>query len=99
MELALAPLAAVAAVDFVASLVHTIDTAGFSPPSPDPSGLTYLPPPRNTLLMTDGEVEETVNGITHFQGVNVWEMTLGGNVVNMGNVSKVGYQGPRLPSR
>ncbi len=89
VELSLQPLAAVASIDFVATLVNTIDTAAFSPPSPDPSGLTYLPPPRNTLLMTDGEVEETVNGITHFQGVNVWEMTLSGNVVNTGNVSKV----------
>jgi uncharacterized protein YjiK len=97
VELALSPLPAVTSVDFVASLAHTIDTAAFSPPSPDPSGLTYLPPPRNTLLMTDGEVEETVNGITHFQGVNVWEMTLGGNVVNTGNVSKVGYQGAPPP--
>jgi hypothetical protein len=97
VELSLAPLAAVAAVDFVASLVHTIDTAAFSPPSPDPSGLTYLPPPRNTLLMTDGEVEETVNNITHFQGVNVWETTLSGTVVNLGNVSKNGYQGVPPP--
>jgi hypothetical protein len=97
VELALSPLAAIAAIDFTASLVNTIDTAGFSPPSPDPSGLTYLPPPRNTLLLTDGEVEETVNNITHFQGVNVWETTLGGNVVNTGNVSKVGYQGAPPP--
>jgi SdiA-regulated len=97
VELSLAPLAAIAAIDFTASLVHTIDTAAFSPPSPDPSGLTYLPPPRNTLLMTDGEVEETVSGITHFQGANVWEMTLGGTVVQTGNVSKVGYQGAPPP--
>ncbi len=93
VEFSLAPLASVASIDFTASLVNTIDTSAFSPPgtppSPDPSGLTYLPPPRNTLLMTDGEVEETVNGITHFQGVNVWEMTLAGNVVNTGNISKV----------
>jgi uncharacterized protein YjiK len=88
VELSLAPLAAAAAADFTASLVHTIDTAAFSPPSPDPSGLTYLPPPRNTLLMTDGEVEETVSGITHFQGVNVWEMTLSGTVVDTANISK-----------
>jgi len=88
VELSLAALPAAAAVDFTASLVNTIDTAAFSPPSPDPSGLTYLPPPRNTLLMVDGEVEETVNNITHFQGVNVWEMTLGGNVVDTANISK-----------
>ena len=97
VELSLQPLA-VAAFDFVASLVNTIDTAAFSPPSPDPSGLTYLPPPRNTLLMVDGEVEETVNNITHFQGVNVWEMTLGGNVVDTANISKVGYQGNPPPA-
>ena len=93
VELSLTALPAVAAIDFTAELKNTIDTAAFSPPgtppSPDPSGLTYLPAPRNTLLMTDGEVEETVNGITHFQGVNVWEMTLSGNVVNTGNISKV----------
>ena len=97
MEVSLAPLAALAAIDFTASLVSTIDTAAFSPPSPDPSGLTYLPPPRNTLLLTDGEVEETVNNITHFQGVNVWETTLAGTVVNTGNVSKNGYQGAPPP--
>ncbi|HSF61226.1 MAG TPA: SdiA-regulated domain-containing protein, partial [Gaiellaceae bacterium] len=96
-ELSIAALPAAASIDFTAALVHTIDAAAFSPPSPDPSGLTYLPPPRNTLLMTDGEVEETVSGITHFQGVNVWETTLGGSVVNTGNVSKVGYQGAPPP--
>ncbi len=93
MELSLVPLVAIAAIDFVAELKNTINTAAFSPPgtppSPDPSGLTYLPPPRNTLLMVDGEVEETVNNITHFQGVNVWEMTLGGTVVDTANISKV----------
>jgi uncharacterized protein YjiK/Fe-S cluster biogenesis protein NfuA len=88
VELSLAPQVVVAAIDFTASLVRTIDTAAFNPPSPDPSGLTYLPQ-SNTLLMTDGEVEETVNGITHFRGVNVWEMTLTGNVVDTANISKV----------
>jgi len=93
VEVSLVALAAIASIDFTAMLKNTIDTAAFSPPgtppSPDPSGLTYLPAPRNTLLMTDGEVEETVSGITHFEGVNVWEMTLTGDVVNMGNISKV----------
>jgi hypothetical protein len=93
VELSLAPLPAVA-IDFEAQLVHTIDTADFpsppgTPPSPDPSSLTYLPG-SNTLLMTDGEVEETVGGITHFEGVNVWELTLDGSeVVHTGNISKV----------
>jgi uncharacterized protein YjiK len=73
--------------DFVANLVRTIDTATYDPPSPDPSGLAYLPS-RNTLLMCDGEVEETISEITHFAGANVWETTLGGNVVNTANISK-----------
>ena len=68
-------------------LIHTIDTAAFSPPSPDPSGMTYLPA-TNTLLMSDGEVEETVSGITYFAGANLWEMTLGGSVVRTANISK-----------
>lgn len=73
---------------FTATLVRTTDTATLTPPSPDPSGLTYLPN-HQTLLMADGEVEETVNGITHFQGANVWELTLGGSVVHTANIAKV----------
>ena len=80
-------LAMAAASSFTASLVHTIDTSQWAPPSPDPSGLTYLPN-RNTLLMCDGEVEETARRITHFQGVNVWEFTLDGTVLRTANISK-----------
>jgi hypothetical protein len=43
----------------------------------------------NHLIMDDGEVEETVNKITHFQGTNVWEMTLSGEVVDTANISEV----------
>jgi len=90
VELSLAAAPVAATIDFTAQLVHTIDTAAaaFQPPSPDPSGITYLPA-TNTLLMSDGEVEETVNNITHFKGVNVWEMTLLGAVVDTANVSTV----------
>jgi len=73
---------------FSSSLVRTIDTAAWSPPSPDPSGLTYLPN-RNTLLLSDSEVEETVNSISHFAGANLWEVTLSGSVVRTANVSKI----------
>jgi len=38
--------------------------------------------------VVDGEVEETVNNITHFQGANVWELTLGGGVIRTANISK-----------
>ncbi|HSJ85625.1 MAG TPA: SdiA-regulated domain-containing protein, partial [Anaerolineales bacterium] len=90
VELSLTAAASSATVSFTSTLVKTTDMAAntFTPHSPDPSGLTYLPN-SNTLLMSDGEVDETVNGITHFQGANVWEMTLGGSVVRTANISKV----------
>ena len=40
-----------------ASLVKTIETSLFSPPSPDPSGITYIPV-SNNLLVVDSEVNE-----------------------------------------
>ena len=76
------------AADFTSSLVRTVDLAALAPPSPDPSGLAYLPG-SNTLLMTDGDVEEVVDGVTHFQGANVWELTLGGSIVRTTNISTV----------
>ncbi len=83
-----AAAAAATASSFQSSLVRTTNMAGFSPPSPDPDGLTYLPL-SNTLLASDSEVEETVGGITHFAGANLWEMTLDGNVVRTANISTV----------
>jgi len=88
VEVSFAAPPAPAASAFTSSLVRTVDTAAMSPPSPDPDGLTYLPN-SNTLLMSDSEVEETVSGITHFQGANVWQLTLGGSVVRTANISKV----------
>ena len=88
LELSLDQPVAAAAAAFTSSLVRTTDLSAVSPPSPDPSGITYLPN-SNTLLMSDSEVEETVNGITHFQGANVWELTLSGNVVRTTNISTV----------
>jgi uncharacterized protein YjiK len=86
VELSLTPLAAPAAATFTTSLIRTTDMAAISPPSPDPSGIAYLPESK-TLLIVDGEVEETVNGITHFQGANVWELTLLGKKVRTANIS------------
>ncbi|MGH3064809.1 MAG: PKD domain-containing protein [Gaiellaceae bacterium] len=82
-----APRAATA-IDFTSSLVRTVDTAAFAKPSPDPAGLAYLAG-SNTLLLTDADVDEDVGGITHFQGANVWELTLGGTVVRTTNISTV----------
>jgi uncharacterized protein YjiK len=88
VELSFTPLATPAPSSFTSSLVRTTDMAAYSPPSPDPSGLTYVPA-ANKLVMTDGEVEETVNGITHFHGVNVWELNRAGSVQRTANISKV----------
>src|SRR6185503_14303001 len=54
-----------------ALLVRTIKTSSWSPASPDPAGLTYLPG-TNRLLITDSEVEE----MRIWAGKNVWEMNL-----------------------
>ena len=88
VELSLTAAVAPAASSFSSSLVHTVDTAAWDKPSPDPSGLAYLSG-KNRIMVTDGEVEETKGGITHFEGANVWEMTFGGNVLRTANISKV----------
>jgi VCBS repeat-containing protein len=88
MELSLdAPLAAGEST-YQSTLIRTTDLAALSPPSPDPSGLTFVSS-RNSLLMSDGEVEEKVSGITHFQGANLWELTLTGGIVRTANISSV----------
>lgn len=88
VELSLAAPRAAAASNFATALVRTVDLAALTPAIPDPSGLTYVAS-RNTLLLSDGEVDETVAGITHFQGANVWELGLNGAVVRTANISKV----------
>jgi DNA-binding beta-propeller fold protein YncE len=59
IELSLAPEIAAAAATFTSQLVRTLDMGALSPPSPDPSGITYVPS-TDRLLVSDGEVEETV---------------------------------------
>jgi len=65
----------------LASLQATIDTAAWLPPSPDPSGIAWWAD-KGRLIVADGEVEETIGGITHYQGVNLWETTTAGTVVH-----------------
>ena len=60
----------------VATLVKTTHTSQFSPPSPDPSGLVYLPA-SGSLLISDAEVNEV--GVL-FTGDNLFETTLGGSL-------------------
>jgi len=49
------------------TIVQTIDTSLWSPPSPDPAGITYLPQ-TGELLTCDSEVDE----MTLYQGANLW---------------------------
>jgi hypothetical protein len=73
-----APAAAQLVVD-PGTVVNTIQTSLWNPPSPDPSGITYRPD-TGELITCDAEVEEVVGGITHYQGVNVWTHSLTGVV-------------------
>src|SRR3990172_1798813 len=59
-----------------ASLVRTIDTSKWSPPSPDPSGIAYRPA-TGRLVIDDGEVDE----MSIFKGKNVFEATTLGSLV------------------
>jgi uncharacterized protein YjiK len=61
----------------VASLVGTIETWQFSPPSPDPAGITYLGQ-FGELLISDSEVNE----MSIFTGVNQFQVTLSGSLVD-----------------
>ena len=80
--LALIPSEAAWAQNSVAFLVRTIDASKFSPPSPDSAGITYLPA-SNMLLMTDSEVNE----MPIFQGANVFQTTLAGQLVTTFNTT------------
>jgi uncharacterized protein YjiK len=76
LELTFAQPGLGALADVEAILVHTIHTSGFNPPSPDPSGLAY-DSASNTLLISDGEVDE----MAIFNGANIFESTLTGSLV------------------
>lgn len=59
------------------ALIQTIYTSEWSPPSPDPAGVVYLPL-SNTLLVSDSEVNEMP---ALFTGVNLFETTLNNSPV------------------
>ena len=59
------------------TLIQTIQTSQFSPPSPDPAGITYLAGIDN-LLISDSEVNE----MSIFQGVNLFRTTRQGTLVD-----------------
>jgi len=81
VELSLIAAPEPAAAALTSNLVATTLTSAFNPPSPDPSGIAYLPA-SGTLWVCDGEVEE----MPIFAGVQVWETTLGGGVLSTHNV-------------
>jgi DNA-binding beta-propeller fold protein YncE len=57
------------------AIVQTIETSLWSPPSPDPSGISYRPD-TGELMTCDSEVDE----MSIFAGVNVWRHSLAGVV-------------------
>ncbi len=62
----------------VATLVQTIDTSVFSPPSPDPTGIVHLGS-SNTLFISDSEVNEIP---ALFTGDNLFEIDVNGTLLN-----------------
>jgi hypothetical protein len=76
---ALLPLASASAVVGPFTLVQTIDTSQFSPASPDPAGLAYMPGP-DRLMLADSEVDE----MPIFQGVNLYQTTRTGSLTDTG---------------
>jgi hypothetical protein len=63
------------------ALVQTIATSAFSPPSPDPSGIVYLPA-EDRLLIADSEVDEP--GL--YQGSNLFTATRAGSGLGSGTL-------------
>jgi DNA-binding beta-propeller fold protein YncE len=61
------------------SLVQTIDTSRFRPPSPDPAGIVYRPI-RDQLVISDSEVDET----SLYQGSNLFSATRTGLGIGSG---------------
>jgi hypothetical protein len=66
-----------------ATVVQSVQTSRFSPPSPDPSGITYLPG-SDRLLIVDSEVEE----MSIYRSVDLWEVGRSGAVQRTGNVTR-----------
>ena len=83
VELTFAPTATAEAVTtFTSSVVETTLTSQWSPPSPDPADVVYLPA-SNTLLVVDSEVEE----MSIWNNVSQWEATLGGTVLDTADLT------------
>ncbi|RYU12674.1 PKD domain-containing protein [Nocardioides iriomotensis] len=81
--LALSTGGAAWAANVNSTTVRFTDTSVWTPPSPDPSGITYIPS-KDQIVVSDAEVDEIVLGPTEpggYQGKNIWSMTRTGTVV------------------
>lgn len=92
VEVVLDPPATISSAATVTSLslflVQQIDLAKTVPPSPDPSGITYLSTV-NHLLISDGEVDEMAN---LFTGNNLYEMTLTGDLTRVATTLSYSFE-------
>jgi hypothetical protein len=66
----------------VAALVQSIALSALSPPSPDPSGITYLPVEQD-LLVADSEVEE----MSIYDQANLFQVTAQGALTATGDTT------------
>ena len=80
-EVTLAAEATAAAPTVTATYVRTIATSAWTPASPDPSGIEYLPG-TDRFAVCDSEVEEVTGA--GYQGVNLWQATRAGTVTDTG---------------
>ncbi len=80
-EVSLAAVEPLAASIDVGTLVRMTPTSAWTPASPDPSGVTWLPG-RDRLMVVDSEVEEVTGAGYH--GVNLWQATRLGAVTDTG---------------
>ena len=79
VEATLTARSAVAATTVTPTLVQTLHVSQLNPPSPDPAGITYMPA-TDRLQVSDSEVEE----MPIFQGVNLFQVTRGGQLLDTG---------------
>ncbi len=62
------------------TLIQNVHTWEWDPPSPDASGIAYIPS-SNHLLVSDGEIDEGTWNPPLWGGANVWEVTTVGSQV------------------
>jgi hypothetical protein len=82
VEATLAPVAL--AADVESTLVATRNLSTLSPPSPDSSGVAYMPG-QDRLVVSDGEVDE----MTIFRGANLFQITRSGALTGTGVTTAV----------